>query len=290
MTHRVYHRLIRLLLLVVSVAGGASQAAFANICLGGTSYHRSLTSVFNDAQSWRQSDGGIWATEYPWGRTNPGADDAAFHLDETQGLGYDPFSYDASTRALAIQAQTVEAAGLQSSQVDGYNYVSGVMSTAGPSRTAFAQGDGYVELDAKLPSGQGFWPSFWALQIAGTQGAEVDAFEVLDTATHAIYESWHNAGQGGSTEWDAPFSASSGFHRYGVLIASGYASYYVDGAPTGVTYASPFTGPAYWMISFSIGGVDSWPGPPDASTSWPGLFYVRAFKAWAPTGDPCSKE
>jgi len=261
----------------------------STMCLNSNQYAQTLDQEFME-DGWRRSTGtNEWAKEYPWGRTNPNAGDAAYHISGAQGLGnpiYDPFSI-VNGNTLAIQANTVaNVPGLQPSQIDGYQYVSGVMSTAGPHATHFRQQWGYYEVRTMLPKGQGFWPSFWMLDSWGGID-EVDAFEFLGNDVTTIYQSVHYGdGSGGSYAYHPPFDPTKGYHNYGVLLSPTTDIYYVDGVQThSVPNAS--LNPMYFMVSFSIGAPGSWPGPPDGSTPWPSYLYVQYFHAYAPTGRSC---
>ena len=259
------------------------------LCFAGLLYVPSLVQRFVDAQSWRQSNGGRWATEYAWGRTNRGAGDAAYHLDETQHLGkpvFDPFSIT-GRHTLAIEGLPVkDVPNLRRSQVDGMRYVSGVMSTAGPNHTAFRQQWGYYEVAARLPRGRGLWPAFWMLDSWGGRD-EVDAFEFLGNDRTTVYQSVHYAKGGGSSyPYHPPFDPTRGFHRYGVLLTPLIDTFYVDGIPTH-SVPNAAADSMYFMLSLSIGGRHSWPGPPDRTTPWPAYLEVDNFKAYAPTTESC---
>ena len=252
------------------------QGRYETKCVGGKVYQSTLIQNFHDVNSWRQYYGGLWATEYAWGRTNPGADDAAYYIDKTEGLGtpvYDPFRVRGNS--LDIEAQPVgNVPGLSSSQIGGYDYVSGMLTTAGPNHTTFIQRYGYYEASVRLPKGQGFWPAFWMLDAWGG-GEELNVFEVLDNATSTINQGAHY--QGGGTQggpYQAPFDGSMAFHRYGVQVTPTTDNFYVDGVET-LSVPDVTVGDMYFIFSFQIGGNGSWPGPPDGTTPWPGVMRIH---------------
>jgi len=273
------------------------SAGPAELCLNNTLYTTSFVQQFSDVNSWRvYPDGGQWYTGYPWGRTNPGAHDAAFYIDKSLGLGnpvYDPFGL--SNGVLSIEAQPVaDVPGLSPSQIGNYQYVSGMVSTSGQNQqnqpaTTYAQRYGYYEVKVQLPKGQGIWPAFWMLDDLGLI-AEIDVFEFFGNNTSQIYQSVHyQNGNGNSYATPLNFDPTAGMHTYGVLVsqAAGTDTYYVDGVATrSVPDAS--INPFYFMVSLQIGGPGSFPGPPDNSTPWPAIMYLQYFHAYAPTATPCS--
>lgn len=254
---------------------------------------------FSDVNSWRVPKGGSWFTDYPWGRANPGANDAAYYMDKSLGLGnpvYDPFSLS-NGDLLAIEAQPVSAVpGLSPSQLQyrgqDYQYVSGMISTSGQNSvgqpaTTFSQRFGYYEVKVQLPQGQGIWPSFWMLDDFGLS-AEVDVFEFLGNNTSQMYQSIHyQNGTGQSIPTQLNFNPTTGLHTYGVLITPTTDNYFIDGVQT-QSYPDASINPFYFMVSLQIGQPNSFPGPPNNTTPWPAVLYLQYFHAYAPTSSPCS--
>jgi beta-glucanase (GH16 family) len=273
--------------------GPTPSAGPGSLCFNNALYTVSFQQQFSDLESWRVSHGGSWYSGYPWGRANPGADDAAYYMDQSLGLGspvYDPFGL--SGGALTLTALPVaQVPGLKPSQIGGYQYASGMISTSGQNgsgspATTFSQRFGYYEVKAQLPRGQGLWPSFWMLDNTGLR-AEVDVFEFLGNDTSRIYQSVHyQDGSGGSYPYYPSFDPTTGMHAYGVLITPSVDTYYVDGVATkSVPDAS--INAFYFMVSLQIGGVGSWPGPPNDTTPWPAVLALQYFRAYAPTSTHC---
>jgi beta-glucanase (GH16 family) len=217
-------------------------------------------------------------------------------MDKSLNLGnpvYDPFG-ETSSNALAISARPVsQVPGLSSSQIEGYPYVSGLVSTSGQNAvgqpaTTFAQRYGYYEVKVQLPKGQGIWPAFWMLDDTGLR-AEVDVFEFLGNNTTQIYQSVHyQDGTGSSVPTPLAFDPTVGFHTYGALITATSDTYYIDGVATrSVPDASLH--PFFFIVSLQVGGAASgtFPGPPDSTTPWPAVMYLQYFHAYAPTSTSC---
>jgi beta-glucanase (GH16 family) len=51
-------------------------------------------------------------------------------------------------------------------------------------------------------------------------------------------------------------------------------------APTPTSMNSPM----YMLINLAVGGVGSWPGPPDANTKFPAHYWLDYVRAYATAG------
>ena len=275
---------------ILAGCGGQAAEHVASIgatsaCFDGVHYAPTFEQTFSDAVRWRAANGGKWVDEYPWGRSNPGAKDAAYYSDSSDGLAADPFAI-VDGRVLRIEAKPAPP-GLQV-RIDGREFVSGLISTGGPKGGApsFTQRYGYYEVVAQLPKGQGLWPSFWMLDARGARN-EIDVFELLGSDPATLYQSYTRADyQGKSYPYKPAFDPTAGFHAYGVLVTPSSDTYFVDGV---ATHSVPDVsgGPFYFMVSLQVGAEGSWPGPPNDTTTWPANLYVRSFRAFASTGTSC---
>ncbi len=260
-------------------------------------YTTSFVQAFSDVDSWRNDNGGQWFTGYQWDRSNPTAGDAAYYMDKSLALGnpvYDPFGtiVAGGANALTIAARPVsQVPGLSPADIEGYQYVSGLVSTGGQNvhgapATTFTQRYGYYEVKVQLPKGQGIWPSFWMLDTYTR--AEVDVFEFFGQIPTQIYQSIHPInGQPHAIPYQLGFDATAGFHRYGVLVTPTADVYYVDGVPT-QQYPDASVNAFYFMVSLQIGAPGSFPGAPDATTPWPAIMSLQYFHAYQPTATTCS--
>ena len=169
---------------------------------------------------------------------------------------------------------------------------------------------GRLEARMKLPEAQGMWPAFWLLgnniaTINWPACGELDVMEHIDGndpppyfgAPPAGYDWIAGSIHGGTSGAEASESMQyhpSGFsaadwHTYGMIWSKREIQYYVDD-PSNVyaTYKStdgafngewPFDdGPEFIILNLAVGG--SWPGPPDATTTFPAemqVDYVRLY-------------
>lgn len=171
-----------------------------------------------------------------------------------------------------------------------YEYSSGMVSTGGikavDQRPRFAFQYGYVEIRAKTPYGQGFWPAFWLLpaSYAPLSRPEIDIMEILGHTPHMVYMHlhwWHPDGSPGSAgqSWTgANFSAA--WHIFGLYWSPQAVMWYVDGIERWryTDTANIPTEPMYLILNLAVGGT--WPGPPDDHTAFPSYFEVDYVRVW----------
>jgi len=199
--------------------------------------------------------------------------------------------------ALAIRAQAANG-----------SYTSARIKTA----STFTFTYGRLEARAKVPSGVGCWPAFWALgadnpTVGWPACGEIDVMEWVGQTPSHVKGSLHATGYSGGNSLNADSvlpnnqSYSSAYH---VFAADWYADqiiFSMDGAvyevrkkadiPAGSSW--PFDAPFFILLNFAVGG--DWPGPPNSSTVFPQDFrvdYVRVYSlpaeppaslVWAPS-------
>jgi beta-glucanase (GH16 family) len=242
---------------------------------------------------------GTWQTVYQFcSRTNASNDEAEVYTDPNfwsyllkeplstaeANSANEPFSINdgvLSIAAVPSSPQVIKAVGPWA------QYTSGMITT----QFSFSQKYGYFEARLELPAGRGLWPAFWLLPEDKTWPPEIDALEAFgDTSA---------SGQGGRTMIhyaSHPLVSSQdcgGWYNTGTDITQGFHTYGVDWEPTGITYyfdGQPYATcpansaadkPMYMLINLAVGGSGSWPGTPDASTTWPAYLrvdYVRAYQ------------
>ena len=192
---------------------------------------------------------------------------------------------------LVLQARTT---------ADGYT--SGEVTTKGKVDTTY----GATTARIKFPAGQGIWPAFWMLGSTysydtwdapgptGWPGAgEIDVMELVNKGT-----TYHVALHGPQASDGADYySATGGFvgatgpigdlttayHDYWVIRAPNLIVVGVDdnrlatftpaSLPADGTWV--FNTPMYTTLNLAVGGT--WPGPPDATTSWPTTMLVDSY-------------
>lgn len=160
---------------------------------------------------------------------------------------------------------------------------------------------GRFEARIQIPGGQGTWPAFWMLgNSISSQGwpacGELDIMENIGKEPGTVHGSIHGTGFTGSSiglPYVLPNNGvfAGGFHTFGMIWSPKLVQYYVD-LPSNV-YASftpsslpagavwPFDGGDFFFImNLAIGGNNSWPGAPDATTVFPVQMLVDYVRVW----------
>ncbi len=235
---------------------------------------------FNTFSASPSGAGTTWATTYPYGgeaaRTLAGNNEAQFYSDPS--VGENPFSLAGGV--LSITA-TPAAAG---SNPYGLPYDSGAITTA----NSFSQTYGYFEVRAELPSQQGLWPAFWMLPASINYTSELDMFEQVNNQPTTLYSTVHGATNG---TWSSDSQAltvpntASGYHTYGVDWEPTTTTFYVDDKVIG-TAPTPgsMNDPMFMILNLAVGGKGSWPGQPDATTTFPAAMKIDYVRAYATAG------
>jgi len=163
---------------------------------------------------------------------------------------------------------------------------------------------GRIEVRAKVPEGQGFWPAAWLMgnNIATVNWpacGEQDDLERVNAATSPDWNqgSIHGTGFTGEnlgTVFNFPSGQTAAeWHTYGMIWSPGTVAYYIDTpARPYATYtpASLASLPgAVWpfddgqsnfiLLNLAVGG--DWPGPPNATTIFPSEFVVDYVRIYA---------
>jgi beta-glucanase (GH16 family) len=139
---------------------------------------------------------------------------------------------------------------------------------------------GFVEVRAKLPKGQGFWPAIW-LYGSNRSKDEMDMMEFLGGDPTTVYLSYVYSG--GQQQF-APKSSdwTSDYHLFQMKWEPGRLTYYVDNVQTGTWSTNVSARPKYLMLNFDVGdGASPWGGYPNSSTPTTAQFnvdYVRVFQ------------
>ena len=167
-----------------------------------------------------------------------------------------------------------------------YDYTSGAIN----SRDKFWFTYGVFECRAKAVGTQGFWPALWLNpQANGVWPPEIDLLELVGDEPQNLYQNVHwldesenhqsdiNAHNDG-TDWTA------GFHIYTVEWTSAGSTFWIDGVETHQVLGNSSTIPFNLMLNLAVGG--NWPGPPDGTTVWPGVFEVDYVRVWQGPGSP----
>ena len=165
------------------------------------------------------------------------------------------------------------------------NYTSGIIT----SYDSFKFVNGYAEMRAKIPQGQGLWPAFWLLNgyYVGQQ-PEIDILEVLGQNPHQTFHTFHRLGedgthvadQGTTDNGNPTIGYADGFHTYGVRWKRGRIDWYIDGNVVHTYEGSDVPYQLMYVIAnLAVGG--NWPGSPDSSTVFPATLdidYIRVYQ------------
>ncbi len=229
---------------------------------------------------------GTWRTNYGHGtpdaqgsRSLPGNlqvyTDPDFRGTGGRPLGLDPFHLNKGV--LEIWAE--RAPDSAKPYLWGREYTAGVIT----SKFSFSQAYGVFEIRARMPRGNGFWPAFWLLPADSSWPPEIDVFEVLTKDPVTLYSTVHTQATGEHTSAGTIIPVpdlTADFHVYSVEWQKDEVRWYFDGVevarkPTPADMHKPM----YVLANLAVGG--DWPGNPDASTPFPGVFaidWIRAYR------------
>lgn len=214
-------------------------------------------------------NGSRWIAHTPW---NGDFGDAAF-ADPQPG-----FPFRTQDGILEIEARK-DAAG---------KWRSGLLASATPTNSGFAQRYGYFEMRAQLPPGPGLWPGFWlnANQPHSDPkpGVEIDVIEYYGQFTGAYHSSvhvWEKANPKSSRELDhitkvPPGSLTSGFHTYGVDVEPDWITFYLDRRETWQV-ATPAELKDSLMVLVDLAMGSGWPIDRTPDPSIMKVDYIHVF-------------
>ena len=160
----------------------------------------------------------------------------------------------------------------------GVPYTSGMLETSG----IFAQSQGYFEIRAAIPAGQGFWSAFWLLPFAAYY-PEIDIIEQPNNSGSDL-EYWTHTStptdsSGGFS--DTGVNLTVGYHRYGFLWTNNTIQYVFDGTLLGYPHTTPpaLAGLQMYMIAnLAVSNQYGWAGAPlPGASSTISIDYIRAF-------------
>lgn len=227
-------------------------------------------------------NGSRWIAHTPWGGD---FGDAAF----TNPLPDFPFRIEDGI--LDIEARK---------DSDG-KWRSGLLASAKPNNSGFAQSYGYFEMRAELPPGPGTWPGFWlnANQPKSdhSPGVEIDVIEYYGQFTDGYHSSvhiWNKDDPKKSTVEDhithvPPGSLTSGFHTYGVDVERDWITFYLDRHETWRVATPPeLQDPLMVLVDLALGS--GWPIDKTPNPSVLKVDYVHVFappSSGAVTGGGC---
>ena len=166
----------------------------------------------------------------------------------------------------------------------------------------FNQRYGWFEMEAKLPAGQGMWPSFWLYGIYGSDRPEIDIME-----SHGGVDEWWgdpNPIDYGATVWlgqlngnhervgmvrpthygITPGDLTKGFHKYGALWEPDGITFFFDGKQFGDKIYTSGMNREMWIIVGLGTGVPGTYNAPTSRTPTDSEFQINYVRAWALPG------
>jgi beta-glucanase (GH16 family) len=179
---------------------------------------------------------------------------------------------------------------------NGFPYTSGMIDTGGDFATVgnnqpgLSFKYGYVEARMKLTKGSGLWPAFWMMPTPDANGnyhdgdGEIDIMEQVGTDPTRTEAHLHHNGTVGKS-YDTGVDLSGGFHTYGLDWESDHMTWYFDGKPFYTVTQNVPNVAEYVIFNLAVGDANSWPGAPDASTSFPADMQVDWLHVWQLPGE-----
>ena len=179
---------------------------------------------------------------------------------------------------------------------DNRNYTSARLKTKGKAAWTY----GRIEARIKIPRGQGIWPAFWMLganydSVGWPNCGEIDVMENIGSVPTRIHGTIHGPGYSGGNSIGGSYTLPGGavyaddFHVFAAEWETNGIRWYMDGhlyftvtptnLPNGANWV--FTQPQFILLNLAVGG--NWPGPPNASTTFPQRLIVDYVRVYAAT-------
>jgi beta-glucanase (GH16 family) len=241
----------------------------------------SFELVFNDEFDGPVLDRDRWTTCYWWDKNG------CTNLSSNELQWYMPDNISIENGALVLTARPESVVGFEGRR---FAYTSGLITTGryyaeDPSAVRFEATEGFFEIRAKLPSGQGLWPAFWMLPSSLESRPEIDIMEILGHAP-GILELHYHYGRSDRNERSVgreveTTDLSQDWHVFGLDWTSERLVWYLDGEEVW-RYAEPRhipDEPMYLILNLAVGG--NWPGNPDETTVFPAQMKVDYVRAWS---------
>lgn len=222
---------------------------------------------FSDDFNGSGLDTGKWTPCFYWapnGCTNGGAGDLQW---------FSPNNVSVGGGILRLRAERKPSNGL--------NYTSGMIA----SHDKFAFQYGYVEFRAKVPKGNGFWPTLWLLSQNKNWPPEIDVAEFVGSNTNNVHMTIHYKNGSGAHEsssgWWGGIDFSGGYHTYGLLWEADKLVWYVDGVERRrYTNSGNIPDEAMYVTATLALGKAWTNSPPDNSTPLPNNLEIDHIKVW----------
>ena len=217
---------------------------------------------------------------------------------------------------MAARAEPIDWVGTDTSVTKTLPYTSARLRTLDKGDFKY----GRIEVNAKIPAGQGVWPAIWMLPTEWKYGdwaasGEIDIMEAINlgtTDTTAIFGTLHygavqpgNRYTGTSYEFEDS-DPTEQFHTYAIEWGATEIRWFVDDVHYATQRASgwyaqtkddegnlknlqtgePFDEAFHLLLNVAIGGA--WPGSPDDTTQLPVEMEVDFVRVYTCPADPTS--
>ena len=240
--------------------------------------------VFSDEFDGSSLDLSKWNTNYYYGsRTNTWNDEEQYYVDDAFQFNNGVMSIVAEKQDTPMEAfeegdrWLLESLGKDTA----FDYTSGMLS--GHDKNAFT--NGYMEIRAQVPAGQGLWPAFWMLPSSGEWPPELDIMEMLGHETNAVLTTVHHEDENGNHQFQhahqtfADIDFSTGMHTFAAEWNQDQITWFVDDAAIFSVENNIPDQPMYLLANLAVGGF--LPGATDATTpdlSSLDIDYIRVYQ------------
>jgi beta-glucanase (GH16 family) len=207
-------------------------------------------------------------------------DTQKWNIEDSSTSGYQNCCLDYGVQRFTPQALSFFHGTLrittQAQAMDGYLYTSGAITT----ENKFSFKYGRVDIRAKLPKTQGFWPALWMLpnHSKGIAPFEIDMMELLGKAPTIVHMTNHWGSREDAQIFTGP-DFSQNYHVFSVVWTSTSIRWYIDGVQRFESKKGISNHNMYLIINSTLGG--DWTGNPDKSTVLPqhmDIDYVRIYQ------------
>lgn len=243
------------------------------------------TQVFAEEFNGSGLDRSRWKTSLPWGPDTTINRELQYFVNT---FGNNPPAYD----PFVFTGETLKITGIETppellAAANNKQYLSGVISTS----DYFEMTYGYVEMSARVASGQGLLSTFYLFnQEFEKNKPEIDILEYIGSRPDKTYQTYHyydsnRARYASGEKHSSPtmetvtgVDMSQGFHTYGVLWEEELVIWYVDGQEVQRITGPRVSDEPMNIIAQLVVGSE-WIGSPTAA-SIPAVFEIDYIRAW----------
>ncbi len=226
---------------------------------------------FQDNFSSTSLDTSKWAPCYPWFTPcNHGT-----NFGNTELEWYLPSNVTVSGGELRLVAHETPTVGYSKTHdTEIYPWSSGIVTT----HNSFHFKYGFVQIVARVPAGDGFWPALWLLPWNTLSPPEIDIMEVWGHDTSQVaFTNIASFGNHQQVHLNTSNLANS-FHTYGLDWEPNSITWYLDGKAVDHVTSGVSNYPMYLLMNLAIDGETNL--TPNASTPKTGSFDIKSVNIW----------